>query len=71
MSTTLKTMKHIVKDYVMKDKVDVAIIAIAILVSILDLFTGIDFTGGYAFFTVYMAAAVFRIGHWKWMYKQK
>jgi len=54
-----------------KDKTDVIVLLIAITVSAFDLFTDIIPKGGYAFFTVYIFAAILRIGFWKSEVKDK
>ena len=56
---------------VKKDRVDLAMFLIAIIVSVLDFATDIALKGGLAFFTVYISSLIFRMTVWKYKYAQK
>lgn len=64
---TTKVLWQIAK----KDKVDLAMFLLAIIISVLDFATDINLMGGLAFLTVYISSLIFRLTVWKYKYIHK
>jgi len=67
----IKNNTKILWDIAKKDKVDLAMFALAITVSVLDFVTDINLMGGLAFLTVYISSLIFRMTVWKYKYTNK
>ena len=55
---------------IIKDKVDVSVFLIAVILSILDFVTTWDLTGAIALLTIYISGLLFRLAVWKLKQKQ-
>lgn len=68
--TVIKNVSSTVFKIAVKDKVDITLFVIALILSALDLFTNIDLTGGMAFLTFFISSLIFRMSIWKDKYGQ-